>query len=249
MAEHFVIRSRAESPELWKAAASIEAAAWAQLGFLNFTRAHYAFYADLLTQFPEYQLLLIDQRLGYPVAAANCVPVACDGPGDLPPEGWDWLVETAAKDSRKTRNMLGALQIAVPNIHRGKGYARRMIYALLMLAGQKGLKGLIAPVRPSGKAGHPFATIDDYITWTDDNGRVFDPWLRSHLSAGGKLVAPCKRSMVVDEPLAFWETWANRRFEQSGHYAVDGALTPIAIDIEKQTGIYEEPNVWVAYSV
>jgi hypothetical protein len=246
VSEHFVIRSRADSPELWKAAAAIEAAAWAQLGFLNFTRAHYAFYADLLTQ---YQLCLVDTRLGYPVATANCVPLACKGPEALPPEGWDWLVETAARKDRKRRNMLGALQIAVPNVHRSKGYARRMIHALLMLAGEKGLGGLIAPVRPSGKAAHPLASIDDYVTWTDEAGRVYDPWLRSHLSAGGKLIKPCKRSMVVEEPLPFWETWSNRQFEKSGRYAVDGALTPVSIDIEKQVGVYEEPNVWVAYTV
>ncbi len=249
MTGRFVIRSRAESPELWKAAASIEAASWAELGFLNYTRAHFAFYNDLLLQFPEYQICLIDESVGYPVAAANCVPLACDGPKSLPPEGWDWVVETAALGDTRPRNMLGALQISVPSVHRSKGYARRMIHALLKLAAEKNLNGLVAPVRPSGKAKHPFVPIEDYIHWTDEAGRVFDPWLRSHLAAGGKIVGPCTRSMVVDEPIAFWETWSHRRFEQSGLYALDGGLAPITIDLENRTGRYEEPNVWVAYGV
>jgi hypothetical protein len=77
---------------------------------------------------------------------------------------------------------------------------------------------------------------------------VFDPWVRSHLSSGGKLIGPCKRSMVVDEPLAFWETWGRQTYTRSGSYALDGALVPVDIDVERKVGRYEEPNIWVAYS-
>jgi hypothetical protein len=30
---------------------------------------------------------------------------------------------------------------------------------------------------------------------------------------------------------------------------MDGGLAPVAIDVESQIGRYEEPNVWVTYSV
>ena len=243
------IRSRSDSPQLRKAAASIEQAAWSSLGFLNYTHAHYTFYGDLLEQFPEYQLCLVDEETGYPVAVANCVPLACSGPDELPPEGWDWVVETAAINGGRRPNMLGALAISVPEVHRSKGYARRMIHALLMLAAEKGLNGIVAPVRPSAKAQHPLVGIDEYITWTNDEGQVFDPWLRSHLTAGGKLIKPCARSMVVAEPVGFWEHWSGRRFSQSGRYTLPGALTPVDIDLESGVGRYEEPNVWVAYQV
>jgi hypothetical protein len=36
--------------------------------------------------------------------------------------------------------------------------------------------------------------------------------------------------------------------QQTGPYALKGAIAPVKIDIDKQTGTYEEPNVWVAYS-
>jgi hypothetical protein len=248
MPANLVIRSRADSPELKKAASAIEQAAWNELGYLNYTRAHYEHYADLLNAYPDYQLCLVDEETDYPVAAASCVPFACSGPDDLPPEGWDWVVETAARSKGKSPNMLGALAISVPAVHRFKGYARLMIRALIDLAETKGLRGLVAPVRPSAKVRHPWVPIDDYITWTDPRGRVYDPWLRSHLATGGKMIGPCERSMVVKEHIAFWENWSRQRFDSSGDYALDGAIAPIKIDLDRQTGTYEEPNVWVSYA-
>ena len=249
MPPHLVIRSRADAPHLNKAASAIEQAAWSSLGYLNYTRAHYEFYAELVDAYPEYQLCLVDEDTGYPVAVSNSVPFACSGPDELPPEGWDWVVETAAR-TKNTReaNMLGALAVSVPAVHRSKGYARLMIRALMELAEAKKLNGVVVPVRPTAKVRHPWVPITDYMGWTDDRGRPYDPWLRSHLSVGGKLIGPCERSMVVHEPVAFWENWSKRRFEESGDYALDGALAPVKIDLDRQTGTYEEPNVWVAYA-
>ena len=242
------IRSRAESPELKKAASSIEQAAWIELGYLNYTRAHYEHYQDLLDEYPEFQLCLIDEETGYPVAVANSVPFACSGPDDLPAEGWDWLVETAARTKRTQANMLGALAVSVPAVHRSKGYARVMIRSLLALAESKKLNGVVVPVRPTGKVRHPWVPIADYVTWKDDKGRHYDPWLRSHLASGGKIVGPCERSMTVHEPIGFWENWSKKRFEETGHYALKGGIAPVQIDVDRQTGTYEEPNVWMSYS-
>jgi hypothetical protein len=248
MSSSLVIRSRADAPHLRKAASAIEQAAWSHLGFLNYTRAHYEHYSELLDAYPEYQLCLVDEDAGYPVAVANSVPFACSDLDNLPPEGWDWVVETAAKHRNGGANMLGALAMSVPAVHRFKGYARIMIRALIDLAESKGLRGLVAPVRPSAKVRHPWVPIADYMAWTDERGRPYDPWLRSHLSAGGKMVGPCERSMVVQEPIAFWENWSSRRFEESGAYALEGAIAPVKIDLDSRTGTYEEPNIWVAYA-
>jgi len=64
MAAKLAMRSRAESPELKKAALAIEQAAWEELGYLNYTRAHYEYYQDLLDEYPEYQLCLVDEETG-----------------------------------------------------------------------------------------------------------------------------------------------------------------------------------------
>lgn len=247
MSAPLVIRTRADSATLQKAALAIEQAAWDGLGFLNYTRPHYELYTDLLDQYSDYQLCLVNEETGYPVALGNCVPISCSDPDDLPPEGWDWIVESASRPKGRHK-LLGGLAVSVPAVHRSKGYARLMIRALLDLARSKGLQGLVVPVRPSAKSHHPWVSIEEYITWVDHNGRNYDPWLRSHLSCGGKLVGPCKRSMVVDEPLPFWETWAEKTFDESGSYILKGGLVPVEIDTDRRTGRYEEPNVWVAYA-
>jgi hypothetical protein len=241
--------SRAETPGLKKAALAVEQAAWSHLGFLNYTRSHYEYYSGLLDTYPEYQLCLIDSDTKYPIAVASSVPFVCTDPDDLPAEGWDWLVETAARNKNQRPNMLGGLAVSVSAVHRSKGYARVMIRSLLVLAKSKGLDGVVVPVRPSAKAKHPWVPIRDYMAWTDDRGRPYDPWLRSHCSVGGKLIGPCDRSMVVRESISFWENWSTKRFEESGDYALEGALAPVRIDLDHQLGTYEEPNVWVVYGL
>jgi GNAT superfamily N-acetyltransferase len=249
MSANLAIRSLADAPHLQKAATAIEQVAWNETGYLNYTRAHYEYYSALLNRHPEYQLCLVNEDVGYPVAMANSVPFACGDLDSLPPEGWDWVVETAACTNDDPVDMLGALAISVPAVHRLKGYGRFLIRALLDLAKVKGLQGVVAPVRPSAKVRHPWVPISEYLSWTDEKGRLYDPWLRSHLSLGGRLVGPCERSMVVSEPIAFWENWSNQSFESSGAYTLEGAIAPVKIDVDRQTGIYEEPNVWVAYGI
>lgn len=241
------VRTRADGPAFRRAAQAVEQAAWNDLGFLNYTRSHYEYYGALLAHFEDFQLCLIDERTGYPVAVANCVPIKCDDVEKLPREGWDWAVAHAAMRLGEGANTLCALAVSVPALHRKKGYARVLIQALNDLAREKGLVGPVVPVRPSSKAQHPHVSIEDYLTWTDPQGRPFDPWIRSHVACGARLVKPCQRSMVVEEPLAFWETWANRSFDESGEYVMPGALAPVSINLETGIGRYEEPNVWVSY--
>ena len=95
---NLIVRSRADAPHLKKAALAIEQAAWSHLGYLSYTRSHYEYYAELLDAYPEFQLCLVDEETDYPVAVASSVPFVCSGPDDLPPEGWDWVVETAARN-------------------------------------------------------------------------------------------------------------------------------------------------------
>ena len=73
--QNLVLKTRADSPALKKAASAIEQAAWNELGYLNYTRPHYELYGSLLEQFADYQLCLVDEARGYPVAVANCVPL------------------------------------------------------------------------------------------------------------------------------------------------------------------------------
>ncbi|MBL8535807.1 MAG: hypothetical protein JNM59_00225 [Hyphomonadaceae bacterium] len=242
----YVVRTRADSPALKRAAIAIEQSAWNALGYLNFTRAHFQHYDELLERYADFQICLVDEDTGYPVAIGCSVPFYCADPSRLPAEGWDWIVESAGR-AEVAPNMLGGLGISVPHVHRSKGLARLVIAAMRDLAVKCGFEGVVIPVRPTAKSRHPDVPMSEYVTWTDDKGRSYDPWLRSHLASGGKIVGEATRSMVVEEPIAFWETWTGRTFDHSGEFAIDGALAPIKVDLDAGVGRYAEPNVWFAY--
>ncbi len=244
----YAVKTRAESASLRKAAIAVEQSAWNALGFLNFTSAHFQFYEQLQEEHADCQLCLVDEETGYPVAVGSTVPVACNDIDTLPAEGWDWVVETAGSGACKKPNYLAGLGVSVPRVHRSKGLARLMIKAMGDLARARGYDGVVIPVRPTSKAKHPFVSIDEYVGWKDEQGRSYDPWFRSHLAAGGKMIRPCARSMVVDEPIAFWEAWTGQEFANDGDYAIEGGLAPVQIDRARGKGRYEEPNVWFAYA-
>lgn len=244
----YVVKTRADSPALKRAAMAIESSAWNALGYLNFTRAHFQHYDDLLEKHADFQICLVDEATGYPVAVGCAVPFFCPDPENLPAEGWDWIVESAGR-AEVAPNMLGGLGISVPHIHRSKGLARLVIKAMRDIAEECGFLGVVIPVRPTAKARHPDVPMSDYVRWTDDKGRSYDPWLRSHLASGGRIVGEAPRSMVVEEPIAFWETWSGRTFDQSGDYPINGALAHVSVDLSRGVGRYSEPNVWISYPI
>jgi len=91
--------------------------------------------------------------------------------------------------------------------------------------------------------------MDDYIHWENEKKLPFDPWIRVHVKAGGKIVSTCTRSMDISGTIADWEEWTNSRFPISGDYMIDEALVPVKIDVTKNTGHYMEPNVWIAHEI
>ena len=55
--------------------------------------------------------------------------------------------------------------------------------------------------------------------------------------------------MRVEGSVSDWESWTGMRFPETGHYVVPGALVPVAIDVERDTGLYLEPNVWMVHTL
>lgn len=55
--------------------------------------------------------------------------------------------------------------------------------------------------------------------------------------------------MKVTGSVVEWEKWAGMRFPESGEYVVEGALVPVSMDIERDVGVYVEPNVWMRHPV
>jgi hypothetical protein len=55
--------------------------------------------------------------------------------------------------------------------------------------------------------------------------------------------------MTIAGTIAPWEDWTQMSFPESGHYVVPGALLPVEIDCENDSGVYLEPNVWVEHKL
>jgi len=49
--------------------------------------------------------------------------------------------------------------------------------------------------------------------------------------------------MTIRGTRAEWDEWTKMKFPQSGQYIIPGALNPIEMDMQKDEGVYVEPNV------
>jgi hypothetical protein len=124
-----------------------------------------------------------------------------------------------------------------------------MIEVMRNLALSKRFESLVVPVRPNLKSSYPLAKIDRYVEWKGEGGLPFDPWLRVHARAGGKIVKVCHRAMTITGTVSEWESWTRMRFPDSGQYVVPGALVPVEVDLARDQGNYVEPNVWIHYQL
>jgi GNAT superfamily N-acetyltransferase len=197
---------------------------------------------------PELQFYVWDDERDEVVGQGNAIPVAWDGDvGSLPDRGIDAALEARFAEGAPAPNVLCALQIMVAPSHRGEGLSRRMIERMHELGREHGFDRLIAPVRPSLKHRYPLAPIERYIDWRRPDGAHLDPWLRTHEHLGAEILKVAPQSMRIPAPVADWEEWTEMQFPETGAYVVAGALVPVAIDRERDEGLYEEPNVWMVH--
>jgi GNAT superfamily N-acetyltransferase len=225
-------------------------ASWPEFMLHDPIAAEYWF--NLFERFGEYQFALVDIKNGRAAAMGNSLPFHWDKPlEELPEGGWDWVFVQAVKDHKAkiTPNIQSAIQVAIHPDYQSKGLSARMINHMRDIGKSKGFQYLVAPVRPNQKSKYPLTTIDDYITWKNEEDLPFDPWLRVHARAGAKIIKPCHESMIISARREDWENWTQMKFPQSGRYHIPGALNPIEINVEKNEGIYIEPNVWMAHKI
>lgn len=207
---------------------------------------------ELFDRFNEYQFALLDTESDRMAAMGNSLPFYWDRPLDeLPEGGWDWVFLAAIENhkSGKEPNIQSAIQINIHPDYQSQGLSTRMVKAMRAIGQSKGFRYLVAPVRPNQKSKYPLISIDDYIQWTNEEGLPFDPWLRVHARAGARIIKPCHKAMTIPGTRAEWEQWTGMRFPQSGKYYIPGALNPMEMDIEKDKGVYIEPNVWMVHEL
>ena len=204
----------------------------------------------LTRRWPAFQFALLDGRTL--VAGAHTVPLRWEGAvDDLPDDGWDWAIARAAADTEVGRppTVLCGLFVTVATAHRGRGLARAAVDAFVELAREAGLPRVVIPVRPPSKLDHPEVSMAEFLAWTRPDGLPSDPWLRTHVRAGGRIVGPCHRAWSLGGSVADWERWSGRPLPVTGRYVLPGCLVPVDIDVEADDGLYVEPNVWVVHEV
>lgn len=188
------------------------------------------------------------------VGRAFAVPFAWEGIAGreaLPDAGWDAVIRWAAEDRALGRapDALSALEITLMPTHRGRGGSRIVLDAMRRRAAELGLRHMVAPVRPTGKAAEPWTPMRDYAWRQNADGLPADPWLRVHVRAGGRIEKVAPLSMTVAGTLADWRAWTGLPFDASGPVVVPGALVPVLASAEQDQAVYVEPNVWVRHVV
>jgi GNAT superfamily N-acetyltransferase len=220
--------------------------------FLLHDRAARLYYAP--PHFDAYQdYAFAALRGGTVVGRAFSVPFdfGIAGRPELPDGGWDEIIRWAHDDRTLGRRAtaVSALEIGVLPKARGRGLSWLMLEAMRRNMRAHGFHDLFAPVRPTAKARQPFMPMRDYVAAVQPHGLPQDPWLRTHVRAGGSIekIAPC--AMTVVGTIAEWTAWTGVPFERSGLCAVEAGIAPVHVCLEQDHAVYVEAGVWVHHRV
>lgn len=205
-------------------------------------------FGRVISEFAEFQFYAWDDERNEVVGVGNAIPTAWDGDiASLPDGGVDAVVQARFAEGAPAPTVLCALQILIAPDYRGQGLSGRMIQRMAEVGREHGLDTLIAPVRPNLKHRYPLVPMKRYITWRRPDRTHLDPWLRTHERLGAEIVGVAPESMRVPGTVAEWEEWVGMAFPESGSYVVPGALVPVEVDLDRDQGLYLEPNVWMVH--
>lgn len=205
---------------------------------------------QLFTTFAEFQLLMCgssDELMAF----SNTLPIHWSGKREDLPESIQKIIYRAldAKAGPNEANALVAFTANIGERHQGKGLSSKLLREVKALAANHGYSALIVPVRPILKSRYPLIPMERYAHWRREDGAPFDPWIRVHWRLGGEILKIEPDARSVSGTVSEWEGWTGMRFPEGGEYIVPGALKPITINREEDTGVYEEPAVWVKHDI
>ena len=243
--EWLEVFTAAERPDLWERAR--------EEGTLDRVWPEYnhhgndspATFRALVPRYADFQLLFTDRRADRIVARGRTIPFRWDGTlADLP-AGIDALGARALSEEGGPPSDLSALAAEVDDALQGSGLSRLVILAMAALARARGLRSLVAPVRPNWKDRYPLIPIDRYAAWTRPDGLPFDPWMRVHARLGARILRPAPRSLHIAAPVGDWQAWVGMALPDDGQYVFPHGLAPLTV--AGGEGDYWEPNVWMRH--
>ena len=216
---------------------AIEQAAWGALGFLNFTRAHFAHYQELLERYADCQLCLVDEddrlsgrrrqlRAAHVRSSTISRPKAGIGSSRPPPTTNN---VTPQRRSARSRSRCRSSPLQRP----GARYDQR-IPDLAARKRPRRRHRAGAPVRKApATRSSPMA---DYVGWNDEQRpRSTIPGCAATSPPADKIIKPADRSMVVEEPVGVLGNVARQHLRRNlATYKIDGALMPVSIELEKR---------------
>lgn len=235
-----------ERPELREAADRLSSVAWPE--FLLHDAATARHWGALYEAFADFQLVICAE--GEVVAVGNTIPVYWNGTLEGLPKGLDGVLQRGMEERQNPKpKVLSALAAIISPEHQGKALGTTVLRAMKTVAGEHGMRCLIAPVRPSLKHAYPLSSLEEYIGWKRSDGARFDPWMRAHDRLGARVLCVAPSSMSVSGTVKQWNSWTGLEFPRSGEYVVPGALCPVSVDLEKNLGVYQETNIWMRHPV
>jgi len=104
-----------------------------------------------------------------------------------------------------------------------------------------------SPLRPTRKHLYPLFSIEEYASWVRDDGLPFDPWVRLHVRAGGRVIALAPNAQTMVGSVKEWEEWARMPLPATGRYVIPDGMSVLHIDTAADVGTYTEPNIWIRH--
>lgn len=198
--------------------------------------------------FPHLDVMLVTEA-DEPVATGWGVPITWSGEvAKLPTSFADILRRAVAgHESGEAANTLVICGGVVHPSLKGTGAATDLVRALSGTGQGLGLPHLLAPVRPTRKHLYPIVTIAEYAAWVRDDGLPFDPWLRLHVRAGGRIIALAPAAQTMTGTVRDWEEWTGLALPATGEYVIPQGMGLLRIDLASNLGTYVEPNIWVQH--
>lgn len=269
--EWVTVVTAAERPDLWESVGATEqfVSVWPEYNHHGNHSARY--FGALYPRYADVQVLVVDRRTDEVVARGRTIPFRWDGtledlPAGIDAAGLRAVGEAASPEAHGARPeaqgarpeapgglpasgslALAALAAEVAPSCQGQGLSSVVIAAMTVAARSRGLRRLVAPVRPSWKDRYPITPIAQYARWRRADGLPFDPWMRVHARLGASVLRAEPRSMEITGPVEEWEAWTGMRFPEDGEYVFPAGLAPLTV--EGGVGRYWEPNVWMLHEV